>query len=118
MVGEHADARADAEGVKQSLVFDEDLAVLLRERADAQTRFAAFNVEHATEATRGIELHGAAILRERDCARVEDDLAARAVAVDDRGQNGQRAVLKAATAERRLQPVEEDVVGGPRPLTG
>ena len=58
MVGEHADARADAEGVKQSLVFDEDLAVLLRERADAQTRFAAFNVEHATEATRGIELTG------------------------------------------------------------
>src|SRR5215213_7534415 len=47
VVGEHADARADVERVEQSVVLHRHLAVLLRERADAQAGLRAFEVEHA-----------------------------------------------------------------------
>src|SRR2546421_2271111 len=114
VVREHADARADAQASEHQRVVHLDLAVLLRERADARARVRAFEVEHATEAARRVEFYRAAILRERDGARVEDDFAARAVAVHDRGENRQRAVAYTATAERRLEGVEEDVVAGPR----
>src|SRR5215218_4297747 len=84
VVREHADARAYAQALEERRVFDQDFAVLLRERADARARIAPVQIEHAPEAARRVELDGAAVFRERDRARVEHDLLPRAVAVYDR----------------------------------